>query len=65
VVGWQTKKVIQLMGENPGEVILTLKKRPKHGNLMGQVQHYLEPTQYYLVRIKKKTAHNFIFPMLF
>ena len=41
VVGWQTKKVIQLMGENPGEVILTLKKRPKHGNLMGQVQHYL------------------------
>ena len=29
IVGWQNKKVVQLMAENPVELILTLKKRPR------------------------------------
>ena len=42
VVGWQTKKVIQLMNQpHPtAGVILTLKKRPRHSNL-GQI--YIKP----------------------
>ena len=37
VVGWQTKKMLRLMEENPSELILTLKKRPRHSpsNLFG------------------------------
>ncbi len=38
VVGWQGKKMVQLMEENPSKVILTLKKRPRH---YGQI--YLKP----------------------
>ena len=41
VVGWQTKKVIQLMNQaHPTAIILTLKKRPRHSNL-GQI--YIKP----------------------
>ena len=30
VVGWHPKKMFRLMEENPSELILTLKKRPRH-----------------------------------
>jgi len=30
VIGWSLKKVCQLMEENPSEMTITLKKRPRH-----------------------------------
>ena len=51
VVGWQTKKVLQLMGENPVELILTLKKRPKHSTF-GQI--YMKP---FRIPARKKSAY--------
>ena len=44
-------QVQQLMGENPGEVILTLKKRPKHSAL-GQL--YMKP---FRIPARKKSAY--------
>ncbi len=45
VVGWQTKKVLRLCEENPSELILTLKKRPRHSPLaFGQI--YMKPFRY-------------------
>ena len=41
VVGWHLKKVVQLMNENPSELILTLKKRPRHLPVFGQI--YMKP----------------------
>ncbi|KAG8189753.1 hypothetical protein JTE90_012928 [Oedothorax gibbosus] len=37
VVGWQLKNIICAMKEHPTEVHLTLKKRPRHPNVLGQV----------------------------
>ncbi|XP_042899753.1 uncharacterized protein [Parasteatoda tepidariorum] len=37
VVGWQVKNIICSMKEHPSEVHLTLKKRPRHPNVLGQV----------------------------
>ncbi|GIX84740.1 hypothetical protein CEXT_811761 [Caerostris extrusa] len=37
VVGWQIKSIICTMKEHPTEVHLTLKKRPRHPNVLGQV----------------------------
>ena len=37
VVGWQLKKLVSTMKEYPTEILLTLKKRPKHSNILGQV----------------------------
>ncbi|KAF8778741.1 Connector enhancer of kinase suppressor of like protein [Argiope bruennichi] len=37
VVGWQIKNIICAMKEHPTEVHLTLKKRPRHPNVLGQV----------------------------
>ena len=51
VVGWQTKKLVQLMGENPVQLILTLKKRPRHSNL-GQI--YIKP---FRIPARKKSAY--------
>jgi len=47
-------EIVQLMCENPGEVILTLKKRPKHAALMGQV--YMKP---FRIPARKKSAFYF------
>ncbi|GAB6019505.1 hypothetical protein CHUAL_001081 [Chamberlinius hualienensis] len=43
VVGWQLKKLVAAMKENSSEVILTLKKRPKHTNTFGRIfpNHFL------------------------
>lgn len=41
VVGWKAKKMLQLMEENPAELILTLKKRPRHLPVFGQI--YMKP----------------------
>lgn len=50
VIGWQYKKVIQQLQESPPDVLLTLKKRPKHTKIYGQI--YMKP---YRLPSKKKT----------
>ncbi|XP_063220348.1 uncharacterized protein LOC134529812 isoform X2 [Bacillus rossius redtenbacheri] len=51
VVGWQTKKVMILFEESPTEVFLTLKKRPRHTKVYGQI--YMKP---YRLPSKKRSA---------
>lgn len=41
VVGWQRKKVLMLLQESPPEIVLTLKKRPRHTKVYGQI--YMKP----------------------
>lgn len=50
VIGWQYKKVIQQLQESGPDVLLTLKKRPKHTKIYGQI--YMKP---YRLPSKKKT----------
>lgn len=49
VVGWHYKKVIHQLQESPPDIILTLKKRPKHTKIYGQI--YMKP---YRLPSKKK-----------
>ncbi|RWS05114.1 uncharacterized protein B4U79_03212 [Dinothrombium tinctorium] len=37
VVGWQLKKLVNQMAQYPTEILLTVKKRPRHSNILGQV----------------------------
>uniref|UniRef100_A0A182MN98 Uncharacterized protein n=1 Tax=Anopheles culicifacies TaxID=139723 RepID=A0A182MN98_9DIPT len=41
VVGWEYKKVLQQLQESPPDVLLTLKRRPKHAKIYGQI--YIKP----------------------
>ncbi|XP_058451809.1 uncharacterized protein LOC131430676 isoform X2 [Malaya genurostris] len=41
VVGWEYKKVLVQLQESPPDVLLTLKKRPKHTKIYGQI--YIKP----------------------
>ncbi|XP_058168298.1 uncharacterized protein LOC131282774 [Anopheles ziemanni] len=41
VVGWEYKKVLLQLQESPPDVLLTLKKRPKHIKIYGQI--YIKP----------------------
>ncbi|KAK7072018.1 Connector enhancer of kinase suppressor of ras [Halocaridina rubra] len=41
VVGWSPHKVLAVMQESPVEVILTIKKRPRHANTVTQI--YFKP----------------------
>ncbi|KXJ68332.1 hypothetical protein RP20_CCG004169 [Aedes albopictus] len=41
VVGWEYKKVLMQLQESPPDVLLTLKKRPKHTKIYGQI--YIKP----------------------
>lgn len=50
VVGWQSKKVIDLLQESSPDILITLKKRPKHTKIYGQI--YMKP---YRLPSKKKT----------
>lgn len=49
VVGWPYKKVIRQLHESPPDILLTLKKRPKHSKIYGQI--YMKP---YRLPSKKK-----------
>ncbi|XP_023711372.1 uncharacterized protein LOC111866550 isoform X3 [Cryptotermes secundus] len=51
VVGWQTKRVMALFEESPTDVFLTLKKRPRHTKVYGQI--YMKP---YRLPSKKRAA---------
>lgn len=37
VLGWQLKKLVNSMKEFPTEILLTIKKRPRHSNIFGSV----------------------------
>lgn len=50
VVGWHYKKVLLQLQDSPSDVIVTLKKRPKHSKIYGQI--YMKP---YRLPSKKKT----------
>lgn len=41
VIGWHYKRVLQQLQESPPDVLLTLKKRPKHIKIYGQI--YMKP----------------------
>lgn len=50
VVGWQLKKVIKQLQESSPDILITLKKRPKHTKIYGQI--YMKP---YRLPSKKKS----------
>ncbi|XP_059613037.1 uncharacterized protein LOC132259421 [Phlebotomus argentipes] len=52
VVGWQHKKVLLQLLESKPDVLLTLKKRPKHMKIYGQI--YMKP---YRLPSKKRAMH--------
>ncbi|XP_020294465.1 uncharacterized protein LOC109860036 isoform X2 [Pseudomyrmex gracilis] len=41
VVGWERKNVLELFHESPAEILLTLKRRPRHTKVYGQI--YIKP----------------------
>ncbi|XP_076269271.1 connector enhancer of ksr isoform X2 [Rhynchophorus ferrugineus] len=53
VVGWQAKKVMHLLIEASPEIVLTLKKRPRHSKVYGQI--YMKP---YRLPSRKKPTEN-------
>ncbi|XP_050502012.1 uncharacterized protein LOC114337798 isoform X1 [Diabrotica virgifera virgifera] len=53
VVGWQRKKVMMLLQESPPEIVLTLKKRPRHTKVYGQI--YMKP---YRLPSRKRNGQN-------
>ncbi|XP_077295210.1 connector enhancer of ksr [Arctopsyche grandis] len=54
VVGWQPSEVLLLCQESPVDVLLTLKKRPRHTHTYGQI--YMKP--YRLPSRKRSTSYN-------
>ncbi|KAK9503331.1 hypothetical protein O3M35_011928 [Rhynocoris fuscipes] len=56
VVGWDVKHVTNLFAESPTEVLLTLKKRPRHTKVYGQI--YVKP---YRLPSKKRATHSHAF----
>lgn len=55
VVGWHYKRVIQQLQESPPDVLLTLKKRPRHTKIYGQI--YMKP--YRLPSKKRSLPYRF------
>ncbi|KAJ8920841.1 hypothetical protein NQ315_015633 [Exocentrus adspersus] len=53
VVGWQRKKVMMLLQDSPPEIVLTLKKRPRHTKVYGQI--YMKP---YRLPSRKQSNQN-------
>ncbi|XP_012283577.1 uncharacterized protein LOC105701420 [Orussus abietinus] len=53
VVGWERKNVLELFRESPAEVLLTLKRRPRHTKVYGQI--YIKP---YRLPSNKKTPYT-------
>ncbi|XP_049822493.1 uncharacterized protein LOC109594029 isoform X2 [Aethina tumida] len=53
VVGWHRKNVMLLIRESPPEIVLTLKKRPRHTKVYGQI--YMKP---YRLPSKKRGGQN-------
>ncbi|KAI4478996.1 hypothetical protein M0804_011458 [Polistes exclamans] len=53
VVGWERKSVLELFRESPNEILLTLKRRPRHTKVYGQI--YIKP---YRLPSNKKTTYT-------
>ncbi|KAK9307975.1 hypothetical protein QLX08_001882 [Tetragonisca angustula] len=53
VVGWERKNLLELFRESPAEVLLTLKRRPRHTKIYGQI--YIKP---YRLPSNKKTSYT-------
>ncbi|XP_076238407.1 connector enhancer of ksr [Calliopsis andreniformis] len=53
VVGWERKNLLELFRESPAEVLLTLKRRPRHTKVYGQI--YIKP---YRLPSNKKTTYT-------
>lgn len=53
VVGWERKNLLELFRESPAEVLLTLKRRPRHTKVYGQI--YIKP---YRLPSNKKTSYT-------
>lgn len=58
VVGWHPKKMLRLMEENPSELILTLKKRPRHHH--NHLGIYMKPFRDYIMQCSGNTALEFV-----
>ncbi|XP_036145787.1 uncharacterized protein LOC105839284 isoform X2 [Monomorium pharaonis] len=41
VVGWERKNLLELFRESPAEMLLTIKRRPRHTKIFGQI--YIKP----------------------
>lgn len=55
IVGWHYKRVLQQLQESPPDVLLTLKKRPRHTKIYGQI--YMKP--YRLPSKKRSLPYRF------
>lgn len=55
VVGWHYNRVLQQLQESPPDVLLTLKKRPRHTKIYGQI--YIKP--YRLPSKKRSLTYRF------
>ncbi|XP_029662241.1 uncharacterized protein LOC115234954 [Formica exsecta] len=53
VVGWEKKNLLELFRESPAEILLTLKRRPRHTKVYGQI--YIKP---YRLPSNKKTSYT-------
>nr|XP_012216845.1 PREDICTED: uncharacterized protein LOC105668809 isoform X1 [Linepithema humile] len=53
VVGWERKNLLELFRESPAEILLTLKRRPRHTKVYGQI--YIKP---YRLPSNKKTSYT-------
>ncbi|XP_043488156.1 uncharacterized protein LOC122515061 [Polistes fuscatus] len=53
VVGWERKSILELFRESPNEILLTLKRRPRHTKVYGQI--YIKP---YRLPSNKKTTYT-------
>ncbi|XP_058790907.1 uncharacterized protein LOC131664065 isoform X2 [Phymastichus coffea] len=53
IVGWERKNVLELFRESPAEILLTLKRRPRHTKVYGQI--YIKP---YRLPSNKKTPYT-------
>lgn len=53
VVGWERKNLLELFRESPAEILLTLKRRPRHTKVYGQI--YIKP---YRLPSNKKTFYT-------
>ncbi|KAJ8673001.1 hypothetical protein QAD02_004262 [Eretmocerus hayati] len=52
IVGWERKSVLELLRESPNEMVLTVKRRPKHTKTYGQI--YIKPIR---LPNNKKTSY--------
>ncbi|XP_071643471.1 uncharacterized protein Cnk isoform X3 [Temnothorax longispinosus] len=53
VIGWERKNLLELFRESPAEILLTMKRRPKHAKIYGQI--YIQP---YKLPSNKNTSYT-------